>query len=46
MNIEDIKSLIQNGHTIGGHTKTHSQLSKIDDEKNLYQEIVAELFRK
>ena len=41
MNLEDIKLLIQNGHTIGGHTKTHSQLSKIDDEKNLYQEIVA-----
>ena len=40
MNLIDIKYLLEKGHTIGGHTKTHAQLSKIKDERKLYQEII------
>ena len=39
MNIQDINFLIESGHTIGAHTKTHLQLSNIKNEDELISEI-------
>ena len=32
--------MISKGHTIGGHTKTHAQLSKIQNQNTLIDEII------
>ena len=40
MSIQDLKQLIKNGHTIGGHSKTHSNLGSIYDTKKLKNEII------
>ena len=40
MNLDDLKYLVSKGHTIGGHTKTHKQLSKIQDKNILIKEII------
>ncbi len=40
MNTEDIRELVKNGHSIGGHTGTHYQLSKIKNNNILMDEIV------
>jgi hypothetical protein len=39
MNYSDVQYLIKSGHTIGAHTKTHSQLSKIKEDSDLNTEI-------
>ena len=39
MNQEDIQYLIDSGHTIGSHTRTHQRLSKLDSQK-LQDEII------
>ena len=41
MSINDLKILLNNGHTIGGHTKTHARLSQIKDENKLVNEIIS-----
>ena len=52
MNIQDINFLIESGHTLGAHTKTHLQLSNIKNENELTSEILdckkklEELFKK
>lgn len=40
MNIIDLKQLILNGHSIGGHTRTHACLSRIKKENIIYDEVV------
>ena len=40
MTLEDLRYLVSKGHTIGGHTKTHKQLSKIDNKDILIEEII------
>ncbi|EQA36994.1 polysaccharide deacetylase [Leptospira inadai serovar Lyme str. 10] len=40
MNWDDLRYLIETGHTIGSHTRNHARLSKISDERSLYNEIV------
>ena len=40
MTLDDLRYLVRNGHTIGGHTKTHKQLSKINDKDILIDEII------
>ena len=40
MNINDLKYLLNNGHTIGGHTKTHAKLSQLKDNNKLINEII------
>ena len=40
MTLEDIRYLVSKGHTIGGHTKTHKQLSKIKNRNSLIEEII------
>ena len=40
MSIEDLRYLVDKGHTIGGHTKSHKQLSKISDKNILIEEII------
>lgn len=40
MSLEDLRYLVDKGHTIGGHTKSHKQLSKISDKKILIEEII------
>ena len=40
MTLDDLKYLVSKGHTIGGHTKTHKQLSKIKDKETLIKEII------
>ena len=40
MTLEDLRYLVSKGHTIGGHTKTHKQLSKINDKDILIEEII------
>ncbi len=39
MNQDEIKELIQKGHSIGGHTLTHTNLATIQDENWLHQEV-------
>jgi len=39
MGWEDLEALLEQGHTIGGHTKTHARLSDIADNQVLYEEI-------
>ena len=40
MNIDDVNYLVNSGHTLGAHTKTHPQLSKIDNEEELISQII------
>ena len=40
MTTSDLLYLISKGHTIGGHTKTHAQLSKIQNQNTLTDEII------
>lgn len=37
----DLEALLEQGHSIGGHTCTHARLSQIDSEPDLEREIVA-----
>src|SRR3989344_652710 len=37
----DLEALMQQGHTIGAHTRTHARLSEIDAESDLEREIIA-----
>jgi len=37
----DLEALLEQGHTIGGHTRTHVRLSAIDEETELAREIVS-----
>lgn len=39
MNVADIQSLINHGHIIGSHTRTHARLSMLSDEQ-LHDEII------
>jgi len=41
LSIEDLKFLIEKGHTIGCHTASHQDLSKINDLDKMNQEIIA-----
>ncbi len=41
MSWTDLEALLEQGHTIGAHTKTHARLSNINIEKNLEEEIVS-----
>ena len=40
MNWDDLSALLEQGHTIGAHTKSHAKLSKISDAIELKNEIV------
>ena len=40
MNWTNLKELVNNGHTIGAHTKSHIRLSDIKNHNKLYDEIV------
>tara|TARA_Y100001970_G_scaffold292771_1_gene435747 strand:- start:1860 stop:2690 length:831 start_codon:yes stop_codon:yes gene_type:complete len=40
MSQEDIQELISNGHSIGGHTGTHAELSKIKNNNMFLDEII------
>jgi len=40
MGWSDLESLLEQGHVIGGHTKTHARLSDITEPALLYDEIV------
>ncbi len=40
MSVDDVNYLINTGHSVGAHTKTHTQLSKIVNEDMLISEIV------
>ena len=37
----DLEALLEQGHTIGAHTKTHARLSNINIEKKLDEEIIS-----
>lgn len=37
----DLEALLEQGHSIGAHTRTHARLSQIDSESDLEREIVA-----
>lgn len=41
MRLNDLKFLLDTGHTIGAHTKTHADLSKLDQTELLKGEIVS-----
>jgi peptidoglycan/xylan/chitin deacetylase (PgdA/CDA1 family) len=41
MNWTDLETLLEQGHTIGAHTKTHARLSNINIGKNLEEEIIS-----
>jgi peptidoglycan/xylan/chitin deacetylase (PgdA/CDA1 family) len=41
MTQKDLEALLEQGHTIGAHTKTHARLSNIKVEKNLQEEIIS-----
>ena len=41
MGWSDLEALLQQGHSIGGHTRTHARLSQIGTEPDLEREIVA-----
>jgi len=36
----DVEALLEQGHTIGGHTRTHARLSEIESQAELEREIV------
>lgn len=36
----DLEALLEQGHCIGGHTRTHARLSQIDTDLDLHREIV------
>ena len=40
MTWNDLAWLIENGHTIGNHTRTHARLSELNQENLLYEEII------
>ena len=40
MNWDDLSALLEQGHTIGAHTKSHARLSTISDTEELKSEIV------
>jgi len=40
MTWNDLAWLIENGHTIGNHTRTHARLSELNQENVLYEEII------
>jgi peptidoglycan/xylan/chitin deacetylase (PgdA/CDA1 family) len=41
MNWSDLEALLEQGHSIGGHTRSHARVSRIDAEVELEDEIVA-----
>ena len=41
MGWHDLEALLEQGHSIGGHTRTHARLSRIHSEEGLVHEIVA-----
>jgi peptidoglycan/xylan/chitin deacetylase (PgdA/CDA1 family) len=41
MNWTDLEALLQQGHCIGGHTRTHARLSKLKNESVLEREIIS-----
>ena len=41
MKWDDLTALLEQGHTIGGHTKSHARLSEINSECELKNEIVS-----
>jgi peptidoglycan/xylan/chitin deacetylase (PgdA/CDA1 family) len=41
MGWSDLEVLLQQGHSVGGHTSTHARLSKIKTESDLEREIIA-----
>jgi peptidoglycan/xylan/chitin deacetylase (PgdA/CDA1 family) len=40
MGWDDLEALLEQGHTIGAHTKTHARLSKITKQDDLHNELV------
>jgi peptidoglycan/xylan/chitin deacetylase (PgdA/CDA1 family) len=40
MSYEDLRSLVDSGHTIGAHTATHARLSEVTDHGELVKEII------
>lgn len=40
MNLEDLKHLVDCGHTIGFHTSNHLDLSSLDESSDLHNEVV------
>jgi peptidoglycan/xylan/chitin deacetylase (PgdA/CDA1 family) len=40
MSWSDLEALLEQGHTIGGHTRTHARLSQINGERDLEGEII------
>ena len=45
MTWDQVSELNENGHMIGGHTKNHSRLSKIDDVQKIISEISDDKFK-
>lgn len=41
MGWSDLEALLEQGHCVGGHTRTHAQLSQINTEPDLEREIIA-----
>jgi len=41
MSWADLEALLEQGHCVGGHTRTHARLSEIDAEPDLEREIIA-----
>ena len=41
MNWNDLRALLEDGHTIGAHTRSHARLSELKTEAELVAEIVA-----
>jgi peptidoglycan/xylan/chitin deacetylase (PgdA/CDA1 family) len=41
MSWEDIAELIKDGHSIGGHTNSHSRLSTMNDKSILHEELIS-----
>lgn len=37
----DLEALLQQGHCIGGHTRTHARLSQVKNESDLVREIIS-----
>jgi peptidoglycan/xylan/chitin deacetylase (PgdA/CDA1 family) len=40
MGWSDLEALLEQGHSVGGHTRTHARLSQIDTEAELEREII------